>query len=228
MKRLVAAITLVVVVVLVAGAALVVTRDSSGDDAGPTPVAPSGGPPARPADVPDLARFYSQRLDWSACTGSASEGDQCARLTVPLDYRRPSGPTIEISLLKVPASGSRIGSLVVNPGGPGAPRYVVRRRSRHVVRRAAARALRHRRLRPARHRRQLAGRLPVRPGHEPLPRRRPRRRPRRPRSRRTTGSSRQAGARVQRALRRRWRPTCRPSRQPATWTSCAPRWASGR
>ncbi len=121
MKRLVAAITLVVVVVLVVGAALVVTRDSSGDDAGPTPVAPSGGPPADRPTSPDLTGFYSQRLDWSACTGSASEGDQCARLSVPLDYRRASGPTIEISVLKVPASGSRIGSLMVNPGGPGAP-----------------------------------------------------------------------------------------------------------
>jgi pimeloyl-ACP methyl ester carboxylesterase len=120
-KRLVAAITLVVVVVLVAGAALVVTRDSSGDAAGPTPVAPTGGPPATQAPAGDLGSFYSQHLDWAACSGSSSDGDQCARLTVPLDYRHPAGRTIGISLLKVPASGSRIGSLVVNPGGPGAP-----------------------------------------------------------------------------------------------------------
>jgi pimeloyl-ACP methyl ester carboxylesterase len=120
-KRLVAAVTLVVVVVLVAGAALVVTRDSSGDKAGPTPVAPSGGPPAGQPPTADLAQFYSQRLDWSACAGSSEDGDQCARLSVPLDYRRPDARAIEISVLKVPASASRIGSLVVNPGGPGAP-----------------------------------------------------------------------------------------------------------
>jgi pimeloyl-ACP methyl ester carboxylesterase len=119
-KRLVAAVTLVVVVVLVAGLALVVTHDSSGD-AGPTPVAPTGGPPAtRPASA-ELARFYSQHLDWSTCSGSGDEGDRCARLTVPLDYRSPSGRTIDLAVLEVPASGSRIGSLVVNPGGPGAP-----------------------------------------------------------------------------------------------------------
>jgi pimeloyl-ACP methyl ester carboxylesterase len=117
----VAAVTLVVVVVLVAGAALVVIRSSSGGDAGPAPVAPTGGGPATEPPSPDLARFYSQRLDWSVCHGSSEAGDQCARLTVPLDYRRPSGRTIEIAVLKVPAAGSRIGSLVVNPGGPGAP-----------------------------------------------------------------------------------------------------------
>jgi pimeloyl-ACP methyl ester carboxylesterase len=41
---------------------------------------------------------------------------------VPLDYAHPGGPTIRLALLEVPASDSsrRIGSLVVNPGGPGA------------------------------------------------------------------------------------------------------------
>ena len=118
MKRLVAAITLVVVVVLVVGAVLVVTRGQSGTgSAGPAPVVPSGGPPAARPPSPSLARFYSQTLSWSGC----GDGDQCADLTVPLDYRSPAGRTIEIHVLKVPASGSRIGSLVVNPGGPGAP-----------------------------------------------------------------------------------------------------------
>ena len=79
MKRLVAAITLVAVVVLVAGAALVVTRDSSGADAGPTPVAPSGGPPATLPPDPGLATFYSQHLDWSACTGSATRATSAPR-----------------------------------------------------------------------------------------------------------------------------------------------------
>jgi pimeloyl-ACP methyl ester carboxylesterase len=120
-KRFVAAVTLAVVVVLVVGAALVVTRSSSEDNAGPTPVAPSGGPPATQPPSRALARFYSQQLDWSPCPDSADEGDQCARLTVPLDYRRPAGRTLGISVLKVPASGPRVGSLVVNPGGPGAP-----------------------------------------------------------------------------------------------------------
>ena len=42
---------------------------------------------------------------------------------MPLDYRDPQGATIELALLKVPAAhpDHRVGSLVVNPGGPGAP-----------------------------------------------------------------------------------------------------------
>jgi pimeloyl-ACP methyl ester carboxylesterase len=119
-RRLVAAVVaLAVVVVLVAGAVLVATQGGSSHQAagaGPNPVVPSGGPPARRPPTPALARFYTQQLDWSDC----GNGNQCAELTVPLDYRDPSGTTIRIHVLRVPASGTRIGSLVVNPGGPGA------------------------------------------------------------------------------------------------------------
>jgi pimeloyl-ACP methyl ester carboxylesterase len=117
MRRLVAAIALVVVVALVAGLALFISRRSTDDQAGPVPVAPSGGPPVKRAPSHGLARFYAQHLAWSGC----GDGNQCARLAVPLDYRHPAGPTIRLHVLEVPASGSRIGSLVVNPGGPGAP-----------------------------------------------------------------------------------------------------------
>ncbi|MBO0845020.1 MAG: alpha/beta fold hydrolase [Nocardioides sp.] len=117
MRRLVVAVVLVVVVVLIAGAGILVARDTGSGDAGPTPVTPTGGAPATTPPSPALARFYDQHLDWSAC----NDGDQCARLTVPLDYQDPGGRTITLAVLKVPASGSRIGSLVVNPGGPGAP-----------------------------------------------------------------------------------------------------------
>ena len=42
---------------------------------------------------------------------------------MPLDYRRPGGDTLDLALLRVPARDPdrRIGSLVVNPGGPGVP-----------------------------------------------------------------------------------------------------------
>ena len=122
-------------------------------------------------------------------------------LTVPLDYRHPAGRTIKLAVLKVPASGSRIGSLVVNPGGPGASGRSYAAAGGAVLRRPTARALRHRRLRPARHGRQLTGRLPGRRGARPVPcgRTRPRRPP--PRWRRTrrhaarlvTGCSRRSG-----------------------------------
>jgi pimeloyl-ACP methyl ester carboxylesterase len=117
-RRLAVAIALVVVVVLVAGAGLVAAQ-RSGDSAGggPTPVAPTSGAPATEAPEAALARYYQQKLSWSDC----HDGDRCAELTVPLDYAHPDGPTIRLALLKVPASGKRIGSLVVNPGGPGEP-----------------------------------------------------------------------------------------------------------
>ncbi len=55
-------------------------------------------------------------VTWSPC-GSL----QCGSVTVPLDYSRPDGPTIQIAVARHPAEvpSERIGSLVINPGGPG-------------------------------------------------------------------------------------------------------------
>jgi len=125
---------LVVLAMLLAGAGLAISflSDDSGDpgDSGsghspsaqpePTPtVEPTPDPGSSDAPSPDLARFYSQDLAWEGCRG----GFQCARLTVPVDYADPGGPTIELAVLRVPAGepSDRVGSLVVNPGGPGAP-----------------------------------------------------------------------------------------------------------
>jgi pimeloyl-ACP methyl ester carboxylesterase len=46
---------------------------------------------------------------------------QCARLEVPLDYAHPQGRTARLGLLRRPADNQneRLGSLIVNPGGPG-------------------------------------------------------------------------------------------------------------
>lgn len=77
-------------------------------------------PTTEPLEIPEgqqaLAGFYEQELDWIDCGPG-----QCAELEVPLSYAEPDGETIEISLLRVPARDgrNRIGSLVVNPGGPG-------------------------------------------------------------------------------------------------------------
>jgi pimeloyl-ACP methyl ester carboxylesterase len=56
-------------------------------------------------------------LEWREC-----DSGECADLTVPLDYEDPAGPKIEVALIRLPARdpGLRIGSLLVNPGGPGA------------------------------------------------------------------------------------------------------------
>jgi pimeloyl-ACP methyl ester carboxylesterase len=96
---------------------------------GPTP----GEPPARPTPSPTtppppsvtaapedaLTDLYAQRIDWSPCEGNT--GYDCGTLTVPVDYAEPAGESIDLALLRVPATGSRVGSMVVNPGGPGAP-----------------------------------------------------------------------------------------------------------
>ena len=81
----------------------------------PSPVEKSAAQ-ALPTAKETLAKFYTQDLSWSACGP-----DQCARLTVPIDYSRPDGQTLKLAVLKAPAKGPahRIGSLVVNPGGPG-------------------------------------------------------------------------------------------------------------
>ena len=54
---------------------------------------------------------------WSPCQG----GLQCGTLVVPLDYAHPDGPTIGIAVARHPAEvpAARIGSLVIDPGGPG-------------------------------------------------------------------------------------------------------------
>jgi pimeloyl-ACP methyl ester carboxylesterase len=73
-------------------------------------------PQSPPPGSEDLTGFYTQRLDWADC-----EGALCATLTVPVDYENPQGDTLELALVKVPAkkASKRLGSLVVNPGGPG-------------------------------------------------------------------------------------------------------------
>lgn len=57
-------------------------------------------------------------LDWYSCYGGSA---QCATVDVPLDYDKPKGPTTELALLKIPADKpkQKIGTLFVNPGGPG-------------------------------------------------------------------------------------------------------------
>ncbi|MEQ3552128.1 alpha/beta hydrolase [Pseudonocardia nematodicida] len=83
------------------------------------------------ADSAPLDAFHAQELAFGPCGGYATtEGDaavlggdglECARLTVPLDHDDPDGRTAELGILRVPATGDRIGSLVVNPGGPAKP-----------------------------------------------------------------------------------------------------------
>ena len=80
------------------------------------------------APVPaGLESFYTQKVSWYTCakkgTDQAASGEDtgftCAKIKVPLDYDNPGGETIEIAVKKRAANGDSIGSLFVNPGGPG-------------------------------------------------------------------------------------------------------------
>lgn len=91
----------------------------------------SGQSPAHGAGPAGLERFYAQELTFGSCdTFATTELDEilyvdpfeCGRLEVPMDYDDPDGATMRIAVLRLPAKGERherIGSLVINPGGPG-------------------------------------------------------------------------------------------------------------
>jgi pimeloyl-ACP methyl ester carboxylesterase len=85
----------------------------------PAPTASSTPAAAVPAGPPPdtIAGYYAQRLSWQPC----DNGFECARLYVPFDYSRPAGRRFSLPVVKLPAAdpASRVGALVINPGGPG-------------------------------------------------------------------------------------------------------------
>ena len=63
-------------------------------------------------------RYLDQRIAWSDC---GDKGLQCAAVKAPLDYAEPDGQAITLALAKRAASEQpRVGTLFLNPGGPGA------------------------------------------------------------------------------------------------------------
>jgi pimeloyl-ACP methyl ester carboxylesterase len=54
-------------------------------------------------------------IQWTPC----GKGAECGELAVPIDYDNPESGVATIALIRFPATGARIGSLVMNPGGPG-------------------------------------------------------------------------------------------------------------
>lgn len=108
-----------VVLVLVAGTLALLFR----------PPAPTGTPsqlpplseveprPDEPASDESFARFYAQEPTWTACYEAA----QCATVSVPVDWAAPEGEILDLAVVRLRATNDdRIGSLVINPGGPGA------------------------------------------------------------------------------------------------------------
>lgn len=70
-----------------------------------------------PAPLSSLSQYETQELKWRDCYGNY----QCSNLLVPIDYADLSVGAFSLALLRYQAldQDRRIGSLVVNPGGPG-------------------------------------------------------------------------------------------------------------
>jgi pimeloyl-ACP methyl ester carboxylesterase len=64
-------------------------------------------------------------IQWTQCKAASSDstrlpaGAECGMLSVPVDYSKPDGDVAQIAMIRFKATGQKIGSLVVNPGGPG-------------------------------------------------------------------------------------------------------------
>ncbi len=83
--------------------------------AGSLPTVRSG--PAAVTDSRAVAGLATRSVAWKPCR----DGFQCATVRAPLDYDNPGGATVSLSVIRRPAAtrSERIGSLMVNPGGPG-------------------------------------------------------------------------------------------------------------
>ncbi|MFD4785684.1 alpha/beta hydrolase [Streptomyces sp. NPDC058459] len=74
---------------------------------------------ALPMSTPSaLSPYYTQKLSWRKC---GATGFECATMKVPLDYDKPGSGDIKLAVSRKKATGKGrpLGSLLVNPGGPG-------------------------------------------------------------------------------------------------------------
>ncbi|HST65617.1 MAG TPA: alpha/beta hydrolase [Mycobacteriales bacterium] len=108
----------------VAGCTSVDGNGRYGGDPIPGAPAPSSAAPASPTISPvtfdDCTSVIKPQVKDSP-GGDRPLSFGCGKLRVPLDYRDPSRKAIDLFLLRVRIAGQqkKIGSLVVNPGGPG-------------------------------------------------------------------------------------------------------------
>ncbi|KAI0369639.1 alpha/beta-hydrolase [Pilatotrama ljubarskyi] len=74
-------------------------------------------PALQEADFDWYALEPARTIQWTSCYSN----QRCARLLLPLDYDIPDGPTTAIALRMIPAANreNHLGTLLVNPGGPG-------------------------------------------------------------------------------------------------------------
>ncbi|MBD8079356.1 alpha/beta fold hydrolase [Cellulosimicrobium arenosum] len=112
-RRAVACASTLVLAVLVASCSPQPKLQTPADEAGSAPSGtstPGGGAPEGFED------YYTQSLAWEDCGG----GFECTTARAPVSWDDPGSGDVEIALKRMPAAGERIGSLLTNPGGPGA------------------------------------------------------------------------------------------------------------
>jgi pimeloyl-ACP methyl ester carboxylesterase len=68
----------------------------------------------RAVEAATMARFTAA-VDWQDC----GDGNSCARIDAPLDWSNPWSKPIHLALIEHRATGTKTGTLLVNPGGPG-------------------------------------------------------------------------------------------------------------
>jgi pimeloyl-ACP methyl ester carboxylesterase len=84
----------------------------------PTEPSTTSQPTGEQVDA-DLQPFYDQVLQWESC----GNGMQCTTARAPMDWANPADAEIELAIVRQPATGTKLGSLLVNPGGPGGSGY---------------------------------------------------------------------------------------------------------
>ncbi|MFG3110584.1 alpha/beta hydrolase [Streptomyces tendae] len=85
---------------------------------GSTEAATAALTPLPQATPSELSPYYEQKLAWRDC---GVPGFQCATMKAPLDYAKPGEGDVRLAVARKKATGpgKRLGSLLVNPGGPG-------------------------------------------------------------------------------------------------------------
>ncbi|MFG2681804.1 alpha/beta hydrolase [Streptomyces sp. NPDC048392] len=101
-----------------AGGASTSAGSPAAEAAGSTEVAKASLAALPKATPSALSPYYEQKLDWRDC---GVPGFQCATMKAPLDYAKPADGDVRLAVARKRATGpgKRLGSLLVNPGGPG-------------------------------------------------------------------------------------------------------------
>ena len=119
-------------------------------------VVPETSEPVITAPTPDpSASFQPAPIEWSM--DALGDGVDEGHLVVPIDYANPDAGTFTLYLTRHRATGDRVGSLLINPGGPGVAGSDFGDYADQIFDQPPARRLRHHRLGSARHRAHHAG-----------------------------------------------------------------------